>query len=110
MLKGRMVPAILAVTKFRGHSWYIGVQVPLEKLLQRLQQHVDTIKADLIDVINADYPMFIQMAEKLRGVEGSAVQIQTPLLTLKESLSELQDRYRSELESLKECLERQSQV
>lgn len=84
--------------------------MPLEKLLQRLQQHVDTIRADLIDVINADYPLFIQMAEKLRGMEGSAVQIQTPLLKLKDALSELQDRYHTELESLKECLERQSQV
>lgn len=84
--------------------------MPLDKLLLRLQQHVDTIRADLIDVINADYPLFIQMAEKLKGVEGSALQIQTPLLKLKESLSELQGRYQDELESLKECLERQSQV
>jgi COG (conserved oligomeric Golgi) complex component, COG2 len=86
------------------------LQVPLDKILVRLQQHVDTIRADLIDVINADYPLFIQMAEKLKGVEGSALQIQTPLLKLKESLSELQGRYQDELESLKECLERQSQV
>ena len=82
----------------------------MDKLLLRLQQHVDTIRADLIDVINADYPLFIQMAEKLKGVEGSALRIQTPLLKLKESLSELQGRYQDELESLKECLERQSQV
>lgn len=50
------------------------------------------------------------MAEKLGGVEGAAVQIQTPLLKLKEALAELQGRYHSELTSLKECLHQQSQV
>eukprot|EP00892_Ulva_mutabilis_P004841 jgi/Ulvmu1/2729/UM014_0186.1 len=84
--------------------------VPLNAILQRLQRHVDTIRADLIDVINADYPLFIGMAEKLGGVAGAAMQIQTPLLKLKEALEELQGRYHSELSSLKECLHQQSQV
>lgn len=86
------------------------MQVPLNVILQRLQQHVETIRADLINVINADYPLFIGMAERLGGVEGAAMQIQTPMLKLKNALLELQGRYRSELTSLKECLHQQSQV
>lgn len=84
--------------------------MPLSLILQRLQQHVETIRVDLIDVINADYPLFIGMAEKLGGVEGAAVQIQAPMLKLKEALAELQGRYLSELTSLKDCLHQQSQV
>jgi hypothetical protein len=82
----------------------------MDKLLQYLQQHVETIRAHLVDVINADYPQFIGMAERLGAVEGAVVQIQSPLLQLKESLTELQGRYQMELESLKQCLDQQSQV
>jgi conserved oligomeric Golgi complex subunit 2 len=84
--------------------------VPLERLNDRLKLHVEQLRADLVDVINADYSEFMGLSEQLGNVDGAVVRLRTPLLKLKESLAEVQDRYRKELESLKECLERQSQV
>ena len=86
------------------------MQVPLDRLSERLQLHVEQVRADLVDVINADYPEFIALSEQLANVNGALLCIRTPLVKLKESLASVQATYTQELQSLTDCLQRQTQV
>lgn len=86
------------------------VQVPLDRLNERLKLHVEQLRADLVDVINADYPEFMALSDQLGSVDGAVARLKAPLLKLQGSLAEVQERYTQELHTLEECLQRQSQV
>jgi conserved oligomeric Golgi complex subunit 2 len=84
--------------------------VPLERLNVRLKLHVEQLRADLVDIINADYPQFMALSDQLGNVDGAVMRIKAPLLTLQDALAEVQGRYKSELETLEDALQRQSQA
>lgn len=86
------------------------VQVPLERLNERLTQHAEKLKAELVDVINADYSSFMGLSEQLGSVDGAVLRMSAPLLKLKESLDNVQERHQAELQSLRDCLDRRSQA
>ena len=86
------------------------LQVPLERLNERLKLHVDQLRADLVDIINADYPEFMTLAGELGDVDGAVQRMKAPLQRLHEMLAEVQGKYSSELATLEGCLQRQSQV
>lgn len=86
------------------------MQVPLERLRAELQGQLGKLRSDLVDVINDDYAEFIGLSEQLGNVDGSVTRLRAPLCKLKDSLSTVQERYRQELRSLRDCLDCQSQI
>jgi hypothetical protein len=84
--------------------------VPLERLRGELQRQLGQLRTDLVDVINEDYAEFIGLSEQLGNVDGSVTRLRAPLYKLKDSLATVQERYRQELRSLRDCLACQSQV
>jgi hypothetical protein len=86
------------------------MQVSLDRLMERLQLYVEQVRADLVNAINEDYPELIALSDQLSNINGAVVCIRAPLLKLKESLADVQETYKQELQSLTDCLQRQAQV
>lgn len=86
------------------------VQVPIEMLQERLQLHQEQLRAELVDVINADYSEFMGLSEQFGDVDGAVLRIKVPLHKLQEELAAVQQQYDGELEALEQCLQRQAEV
>ena len=75
--------------------------MPLETLKRELQQHLTSLKHELIDYINRDYDDFLLLSSKLFDVDKSVVRMRQPLLSLRkkvEGVMEIIEKEKNEVE------------
>lgn len=84
--------------------------VPLETLSSQLQKYLTVLKSKLVEVINEDYNDFVSLSTKLTNVDGAVMQMQRPLLTIKDKIVAAQAAVQSELDALNQGLQKRQQA
>ena len=63
--------------------------VPLETLRSALDTHVQSLRHELIELINRDYSDFVSLSTRLSGVEAAVERFQLPLAELGEKIAQV---------------------
>jgi len=74
--------------------------VPLERIQEQLRRKLKSLKQELYELINADYPAFMTLANGLQGVEEHSSSLRAPLVDLAHAAEALRLGARSRREAI----------
>lgn len=74
--------------------------VPLENLSVELQAHVNSLQAELVDLINRDYADFVSLTAQLVDVDAAAARMREPLVEFRGKVAALRTAVDASLASL----------
>eukprot|EP00741_Cyanophora_paradoxa_P012665 tig00020614_g12236.t1 len=84
--------------------------VPLEQLRNELNKHFQSLRNELLELINRDFDQFVSLSTNLVGADRMIAQLKQPLKVLREDIAGVQDAVVEQMRALQGKLDERKEL